>query len=228
MMLEMIANTNWKRPLYVAMTVGEDNYFNLGRSFVQEGLAYRITPFANRNKAVDTDKMYDNLMHKFKFGGLKDKDLYLDETVMRMCYTHRRLFAILANALIKEGKKDKAIKVLKKCAIEIPSKVVPNTVYSGAIDLAESFRDVGMKKEALATLDDLTKECTQYLTFMSSLSTERLSSYQRDFSLYLQLMLNISKDYSTLDKAKGKLCNKEVQAFWAGYTSRMGYNKSER
>ena len=38
MMLEMLAQCNWTRPLYVALTVGEENYMNLGDNFVQEGL----------------------------------------------------------------------------------------------------------------------------------------------------------------------------------------------
>ena len=46
MMLEMIANCNWTRPIYVATTVGQDNYMNLGDNFVQEGLVNRITPFS--------------------------------------------------------------------------------------------------------------------------------------------------------------------------------------
>ena len=45
-MLEMIANCNWTRPLYVAITVGSENFMNLGDNFVQEGLVNRITPFS--------------------------------------------------------------------------------------------------------------------------------------------------------------------------------------
>ena len=36
MMLEMLANTNWERPLYMAITVGSDNHLNLGNNFMQE------------------------------------------------------------------------------------------------------------------------------------------------------------------------------------------------
>ena len=46
-------------------------------------------------KNIDTEKMYNNLMNRYKWGGLEKPGLYLDETVMRMCYTHRQLFAIL-------------------------------------------------------------------------------------------------------------------------------------
>ena len=51
-------------------------------------------------------------MNKFKFGGINNPDIYIDETVMRMCQTHRRMFIQLATQLIKEGKKDKALKAL--------------------------------------------------------------------------------------------------------------------
>ena len=64
MMLEMLANTNWERPMYMAITVGSDNHLNLTNNFLQEGLAYRITPFDNAKlgRRLDSEKMYDNLM----------------------------------------------------------------------------------------------------------------------------------------------------------------------
>jgi hypothetical protein len=50
MLLEMLASTNWERPLYMSTTVGSDNYVGLEPFFIQEGLAYRITPFNFRAK----------------------------------------------------------------------------------------------------------------------------------------------------------------------------------
>ena len=95
MMLEMI----WTRPIYVALTVGQENYMNLGDNFIQEGLANRISPFTTNApgaKNYDTQKVYNNLMFRYRYGGLSKPGLYIDETVMRMCYTHRRLFGQLA------------------------------------------------------------------------------------------------------------------------------------
>ena len=82
----MLAQCNWERPLYVAVSVGKSNYGNLGDNFVQEGLANRITPFNTKQsgRTIDTEKMYDNLMNRFRFGGLETPGLYLDETVMRI------------------------------------------------------------------------------------------------------------------------------------------------
>ena len=113
MLLEMISHGDWERPLYISTTVGADNYGHLGDNFVQEGLANRITPFNTKKsgRIMDSERMYDNMMNKFKYGGLKENpDIYLDETVVRMCYTHRRLFALLVQQLLAEGKQDKAAK----------------------------------------------------------------------------------------------------------------------
>ncbi len=78
MMLEMLANANWERPIYMAITVGSENHLGMGNHFTQEGLAYRFTPFDTDklDSKIDSEKMYDNLMNKFKFGGI-DKPGYL-------------------------------------------------------------------------------------------------------------------------------------------------------
>ncbi|MBO5886299.1 MAG: DUF2723 domain-containing protein, partial [Bacteroidaceae bacterium] len=127
MMYEMLAQCNWERPLYVATTVGPDNYGSLGNYFVQEGLVNRITPFNTKanGQNMDTDRMYDNMMNKFKFGGLDKPGIYLDETVMRMCYTHRRAFAQLALRLLQEGKTDKVAKLIDYAEQVISPENVP-------------------------------------------------------------------------------------------------------
>lgn len=69
MMLEMLANANWERPIYMAITVGSENHLGMDNHFTQEGLAYRFTPFDTDklNSKIDSEKMYDNPMNKFKF-----------------------------------------------------------------------------------------------------------------------------------------------------------------
>ena len=109
MMLEMLANANWERPIYMAITVGTDNQLNMREHFIQEGLTYRFTPFDTEalGATIDSEKMYDNLMNKFKFGGIDKPGIYIGENTMRMCYTHRRIFAQLITQLMKEGKRTK-------------------------------------------------------------------------------------------------------------------------
>ncbi len=151
MMLEMIAHCNWVRPIYVALTVGVENYMNLGDNFVQEGLVNRITPFTTNKpgaKNFDTEKAYHNIMTRFKFGNLKQKGLYIDETTMRMCYTHRRLLAQTALQLLSEHKNKKAIDILKKADVEIPDYNVPIDYMSGGLDMARGWILAGLKHKA--------------------------------------------------------------------------------
>ena len=161
MMLEMIAQCNWTRPIYVALTVGSENYMNLGDNFVQEGLANRITPFTTNKsgaKSFDTEKTYDNVMHKFKFGGIDQQGIYLDETVTRMCFTHRRLMAQLALALAQEGKKEKAKDVLAKCEKEIPGMCSPSARRRFLpIMYVTTIRVVHLTSYALMLLRDRTE-----------------------------------------------------------------------
>ncbi|MBP5259851.1 MAG: DUF2723 domain-containing protein, partial [Paludibacteraceae bacterium] len=87
MILDMLANNNWERPIYYAVTVGSEMYLGLEKYFQLEGLAFRIVPLksAGAEGTVATDMMYDNMMSKFKFGNVSCPGIYLDENVQRMC-----------------------------------------------------------------------------------------------------------------------------------------------
>lgn len=203
MMLEMIAQCNWTRPLYVALTVGQENYMNLGDNFIQEGLANRITPFTTNVKGAknfDTDKVYNNLMHRFKFGGINRKGIYIDETVMRMCYTHRRLFSQLALALINEKKFAKAAQVLAYCDKMIPSYNVPVDYQSGSIDEAKAYAAIGEKAKSKALFNALWTKSQQYLNWYTSLSGSRFEQAQQDCLLHFYIMQQIVQYAQIVDK----------------------------
>ena len=93
--------------MFVASTVGSDNYRPLAKNIIREGLNYRIVPYTtNGEMTIDADKTYDLMMNKFLYGNVAGEGVYLDQTVYRMCCTHRRLFAEAAAALIADGKND--------------------------------------------------------------------------------------------------------------------------
>ena len=191
MMLEMLAQSNWTRPLYVALTVGQENYMNLGDNFVQEGLVNRITPFTTNKpgaKNFDTEKTYHNIMTRFKFGNLKQKGLYLDETTMRMCYTHRRLLAQTALQLIAEGKKQKAINILKKADVEIPAYNVTLDYMSGALDMARGWLMTGQKAKGKEYVEAVWKNASQYLNYYLSLSNDHFLQSQNDCIRQIMIM----------------------------------------
>ena len=230
MMLEMIAHANWTRPIYVATTVGSENYMNLGDNFIQEGLANRITPFTTNidgkqvegMKSFDTEKVFDNVMHRFKFGGMSTKGVYLDETVMRMCYTHRRLISQLAINLVNEGKDAKAAQVLDLCERELPSYNIPHDYQSGSLELARSYAAIGQKAKALDIIKQLWNKSTQYMNWYCSLEGSRFTSSQRESMYHIYLMQQELQLTELIDEKLAKEMDSQLQRLAGMYQSKGG------
>ena len=225
MMLEMLAQCNWERPLYVATTVGSDNYMNLGNNFVQEGLAYRITPFNTKApgaKNFDTEKVYNNVMNRFKWGGLDKPGLYIDETVMRMCYTHRHLLAQLAMQLIAEGQNAKAEKVLRKAEKVLPEYNVPYTFMSGAADMARAYALIGKKADAARILNKVWADAKSYADYYLQLTGSRFMMSQNDVLRQLYIMQNIADITQACDHSLADQRLKTVNALYAVYQAKGG------
>ena len=225
MMLEMLAQCNWERPLYVATTVGSDNYMNLGDNFVQEGLAYRITPFNTKApgaKNFDTEKVYNNVMNRFKWGGLDKPGLYIDETVMRMCYTHRHLLAQLAMQLIADGQNAKAEKVLRKAEKVLPEYNVPYTFMSGAADMARAYALIGKKADAARILNKVWADAKSYADYYLQLTGSRFMMSQNDVLRQLYIMQNIADITQACDHSLADQRLKTVNALYAVYQAKGG------
>ncbi len=192
MMLEMLAESNWERPIYMAVSVGTENHLNMGNHFIQEGLAYRFTPFDTEKTGVkiDSEKMYDNLMNKFKFGGIDKEGIYIDENAMRMCYSHRRIFSQLVGQLIREGKKDKAKAALDYAEKMIPAYNVPYDFQNGAIQMAEAYYQIGETEKADNIMKALADKAVEYLTWYLSLSDRHFAISAREVTEYHLPILN--------------------------------------
>ncbi|MEA3317072.1 MAG: hypothetical protein U9R54_03875, partial [Bacteroidota bacterium] len=128
MLLDILSNNNWERPIYWAITVSSDKYFNLGNHFKVDGLAYQLVPIKTKSSPnpnetgfIDTKIMFDNLMNKYRWGGIENHDIYLNENNRRMYSNMRYNFGRLATALINEGDKINANKVLDKCVDLFPN-----------------------------------------------------------------------------------------------------------
>ncbi len=142
MILDLLAHNDWKRPIYFAATAPASSYLNLAPYLQLEGLAYRLVPVKQeateqqQETRIATETMYDNIMNKFTWGGMEKPGTYLDDVFVRSCALNvRQRMAALAVALVEEGKKDKAIKILDKCIEVTPEENVPfdGTIYSIAM-----------------------------------------------------------------------------------------------
>ena len=225
MMLEMLAQCNWTRPLYVALTVSEENYMNLGDNFVQEGLVNRITPFTTNKpgaKNFDTEKAYHNIMTRFKFGNLKQKGLYIDETTMRMCYTHRRLLGQTALQLIAEGKKQKAINILKKADVEIPTYNVPLDYLNGGIDMARGWLMTGQKAKGKEYVEAIWKNASQYLNYYLSLPNDLFLQAEHDCIRQIMIMQSICEAAGMVSPQLEQKYEKQLNNLYRLYHGRGG------
>lgn len=225
MMLEMLAQCNWTRPLYVALTVSEENYMNLGDNFVQEGLVNRITPFTTNKpgaKNFDTEKAYHNIMTRFKFGNLKQKGLYIDETTMRMCYTHRRLLGQTALQLIAEGKKQKAINILKKADVEIPTYNVPLDYLNGGIDMARGWLMTGQKAKGKEYVEAIWKNASQYLNYYLSLPNNLFLQAEHDCIRQIMIMQGICEAAGMVSPQLEQKYEKQLNNLYRLYHGRGG------
>jgi hypothetical protein len=132
-MMDILAHNNWKRPIYFATTVPDENLIGLGKYLYSEGFANRLLPFKTDTSAANqqgdltnTPVMYQNMMTKYKWGNMK-KATYLDHESNTMFYPLiSRLYSTLADNLLKEGEQEKAKNVIRRYDEVMPENI-PNT-----------------------------------------------------------------------------------------------------
>jgi hypothetical protein len=223
MILEMLSQCNWTRPIYVAITVGDENYMNLGDNTIQEGLAYRITPFTTKGEdKFDVDKTYDMMMNKFKYGGLEKPGLYLDDTVTRMCATHRRLFGTLITKLLEEGKNDKARKALEYAEKVLPEYNLPVSYLFGGGDFAYAHYKLGNAEKGRKSVTAMWDTCQEYLRWYLSLNQHRFMLSQRECMQQLYIMQRLLEIAETFDKPLADKLYPALSALMTAYEDRGG------
>jgi tetratricopeptide (TPR) repeat protein len=148
--------------------------------------------------------MYDNLMNKYKYGGLQNPNIYLDETNLGMCRTHRRLFVILASQVVKEGKNEKALEVLDRSLEVIPTYNVPHDfILCSSKEMADDYIKIGHQEKALPILNELANKAVEYITWYESLDDQRF--YDNYESCYRQLLMldDVNKSLSEIALKEG-------------------------
>ena len=194
MVLDILSNFNWERPIYFAITVGNDNFMGLEKYFRLEGLAYRFVPYLansgdNQTGEVATDIMFDNVMNKFKWGNLSDSTIYLDETNLRMTLNFKNNFSRLADALIIEKDFERAEKVLDKCLAIMPNEAIPYSFFN--LPIAEGYYKIGKTEKAREIISILIDIYFEELDYYNSLEDDVLSKMDRDYQLANQIVSNM-------------------------------------
>ncbi len=186
-MLSNIAKDGWKRPIYFAVTVGDSYYLGLRPYFELTGMAYRISPHKSPSgrERVDTEAMYDNMMHKFRYGNMNKPGIYIDENLMRMCRHHRMMFAQLAEELYYKGERDKVREVLDYAEEMLPEYNI-NYDYTSA-SMASLYYALGTdedKAKATHIMTAVADNCVEYLHWGDQLDKEQRRAAQSTLQHY--------------------------------------------
>jgi len=213
MIMEMMNNINkdnWTRPMYYAITIGEFP-FNISSQRILEGINYRIVPGKVDRSGVNTDVMFDNMVNKYKWGGIDNPDIYLDENNLRMCRTFRMMFGTLISALVNEGKDEKALIALDKCIEAIPGYTVPRADESRVF--ANCYYTLNQPEKARAVIYEISDRSTRSLDWYASMKTEDMVASTYDIRDYLLTEIQVLESYQQYDRSLYDEQLKKVTAY---------------
>ena len=179
LMLDIIANNNWERPIYFSGgAFGDDDYIWMKEYLQLEGVVYKLvpirTPLDKGNPfdmgRIDTDKMYDIVMN-WKWGNSGNPEIYHDVETRRNGITYRSNMSRLASALIEEGKFDKAEKVYDLAMEKMPVDYFE--FYSLLEPFILGYYQIGKDDKAREVYQSVVKHYQEHLLFYSKLSYSR-------------------------------------------------------
>jgi hypothetical protein len=226
MVLDLLANNNWERPIYFAVTTGPDSYINLQDHFQLEGLTYRVVPVRSPNTnpnlqgRVATDIMYRNVTEKFLWGNMDTEGfIYLDENILRMTTNLRLQLSSLAEALIAEGRKEEARNILDLSLTKMPERNVPyDRILLPTVEAYYAIGDVAKGNELSERLFTIMEE---NLTYYTSLETKFLKQMEQEMAIAHAVMGRLMSETGKADSTLGKTMEERFEAMEELYQSRL-------
>jgi hypothetical protein len=177
MMLDIVANNNWKRPIYFSGGSFDDDDYIWMKSFMQlEGMVYKLVPVKKPMKKdasqmdmgqIDSEVMYNKVM-AWDWGNSESNAIYHDPETRRNSITYRMNLSRLMDQLILEGKKDKAKNIINLAMTKMP--LDKYDYYSLVDPFAKGYYEVGEKAKAQKLLTQLIGKYTENLNYYSKLS----------------------------------------------------------
>ena len=185
MVLDMLLQANWERPVYMSISMGSDILPFLRDHLVLEGLAYRISPTATTQR-IDVERLYDNIMHRFRYGGLSTKGIYVDEDVKRMANTHQLIMGVLIDSLLHRGDIKRALNVCHKWQKEMPQENVPYTEY--ALSMARCYYMARQPEQGDEIVSDLLRRSDEWISWINTIKSSRRAGSLYNRYTWMQTM----------------------------------------
>ena len=208
MALEILSQANWERPVYLSVSLGPGHLPFLRDHLVLEGLAYRVSPTAT-GQQVDVERLYNNIMHRFRYGGLNTKGIYVDEDVRRMANAHQLVMGVLIDSLLRQGDLHRALTVCQKWQKELPPENVPYT--DSALAMARCYYLASQPEQADEIVGNLLRRSAEWLSWIDTITPGRRagSSYsQYEWAQTLQKALDVAGQFN-----RTELSNQYIQPY---------------
>ena len=185
MVLDMLLQANWERPVYMSISMGSDILPFLRDHLILEGLAYRISPTAT-TQMIDVERLYDNIMHRFRYGGLSTKGIYVDEDIRRMANTHQLIMGVLIDSLLQRGDLKRAVNVCHKWQKEMPQENVPYTEY--ALSMARCYYMARQPEQGDEIVSSLLRRSDEWLSWINTIKFSRRAGSLYNRYTWMQTM----------------------------------------
>jgi hypothetical protein len=202
MILDLMANGNWERPIYFNNTSLQGINFDVLPYVIQEGNAYRFAPVQREsvNEAfVDTEVMYDNVMNKFQWRELDNPKAYYNSDYRGMVQNHRFTLNSLADELINEGKLEKAKEVVNLSLTAMPDK---SLFFDDAnVETVSLLVRLGEDEKAIEIAQIMGDRAIDMLAYMEEKEMPIDNEFQRNMVILRQLSASMEK-VNQMDLAK--------------------------
>jgi len=172
--MDILVNNNWERPIYFATTVPSENFMGLDKYLVSEGFALRLMPIqATQNTSqglVHADAIYEQAMNKYSWGNIRNSR-YLDPESYRMVsLILNNIYSAPAEALIAEGKKEEARKLLNNALESMPERIYRIMDAYGYSFLVENLYAVDETEKANALAERNVKYLEEQLRYYAAIA----------------------------------------------------------
>jgi len=166
MMLDILRNNDWKRPIYFTGGSYEDEEYIWMKEYLQlEGLVYKLVPIKTPENPInpyqmgriDTENMYE-IVKKWDWGNANSPDIYHDPETRKNSISFRSNLARLAEQLIAEKQPDKAIEILDLAMENMPLEYFG--YYSLLTPFVATYYEAGATEKGGALAEQI---CAKYI-----------------------------------------------------------------
>ncbi|MCH2034706.1 MAG: DUF2723 domain-containing protein [Tenacibaculum sp.] len=206
LMLDILDNFDWKRPIYFTGGANASEEYIWLKDYLQlDGMAFKLvpikTPIANKSMfdmgRIDPEKMYENIK-KWEWKTINNGEIYLDEQAKRNAISIRNNLMRLSEEFLIKGDTATAKEVLDLSLHKMP---IPDfDHYSISLGYPELYYRIGDKEKARETTETLINLFQQELEHYSTYENIDYIFDNLDTNLYMYR--NIISQVARFDKDK--------------------------